>query len=72
MVHDDDLVRSTKRGSFSATLTAGGTNFNTQSQLFGTGVAGFARGADSLSAPKVRPVTTAIRLRNGKVEVLDN
>lgn len=63
-------------GSFSTTLTAGGTNFNTQSQLLGTGVparpARTARTADGFTAPKIRPMTTSIRLRNGKVEVLDN
>ena len=53
-------------GSFSTTLTAGGTNFNTQSQLTGTGVAGVAARTTGKSAAQL---PTSVRLRDGEAVV---
>lgn len=47
-------------GSFSATLTAGGTNFNTSSQLFGTGVLARAQARGNKSIP-AGPLTFEIK-----------
>jgi hypothetical protein len=57
-------------GSFQTTLTAGGTNFNTQSQLFGTGVPASASSPTSgKAATKSTHLPTSVRLRDGKAVV---